>query len=154
MRPQSPELLLEAFAEALQTMAFMFPEPLADDVPLPTAADCLSITWSGGGTGQLQLATSRGFGELLACTILAMDPGAAEAAQHSVDALQELCNITTGTLLVRLCDSPDDAPEMGLPTATILPDAAAWQSFVAQPHTIVLMAEGFPLAIRMQEAQL
>jgi hypothetical protein len=154
MRPPSTELLLEALAEALETMAFVSPEPLTEDVPAPERAECLTIRWSGPSAGQLQLATPRSFGELLAATILVLEPGAPEAAQRAVDALQELCNITTGALLSRLCDLPDDAPEMSLPGATVLTDAAAWRDFVGQPQTTVLLAEGYPLAVRIQEAQL
>jgi hypothetical protein len=151
MRPPTPELLLEALAEALQTMAFVCPEPLTGDLPAPHTADCLCVRWTGGGAGELQLATPRKFGELLAVNVLALEAGSAEAAARAVDALQELCNITTGGLLARLCDSPDDAPEMGLPTATVLADAAAWRGFVDQPGTTVLLAEGYPLAVRLQE---
>jgi len=151
MRPPSPELLLEALAETLQTMAFICPEPPVGDIAPPPAAECLSIRWSGPGAGKLQLATTRTFGELLAANILALEPGTPEIAARSLDALQELCNITTGSLLARLCDSPDDAPQVGLPAASVLPDAAAWQHFVSQSGTIVLEAEGYPLAVRYEE---
>ena len=155
MRPPSPEMLIEALAEALQTMAFICPEPAEGGAPAPAASDRLSVRWSGAGGsgGELQLATTRQFGELLAASILALEPGTVEAAQRAVDALKELCNITTGSLLARLSETPDDAPEMGLPAAAVLADAAAWRDFVAQPHTAVLLAEGQPLAVRLEEAR-
>jgi hypothetical protein len=155
MRPPSPELVLEALAEALQTMAFICPEPAAGDSAVPAESECLSVRWAGGGSagGALQLAAPRLFGELLAANILALEPGAPEAAQRALDALRELCNITTGALLARLSETPDDAPAMGLPTATPLADAAAWRRFVGQARTSVLVAEGFPLAVRVEEAQ-
>ena len=156
MRHPSPELLLEAVAEALQTMAFICPEPAPEGVPAPATSDCLSIRWSGGGSGaggELQLAAPRLFGELLAANILALEPGTPEVALRAVDALQELCNITTGVLLARMSETPEDAPEMGLPLLAVLADGAAWQHFVAQPKTSVLLAEGYPLAIRIQESQ-
>jgi hypothetical protein len=154
MRPPSPELLLEALADALQTMAFICPEPLTEDVLAPATADFLTLRWSGPAAGELQLATSRAFGELLAANILALEPGTPEVAQRALDALQELCNVTTGGLLARLCDSPDDAPEIALPTARVLSDSEAWRHFVSQPQTTVLLAEGHPLAVRIQEPQL
>ena len=154
MRPPSSELLLEALAEALQTMAFISPEPLPADSPAPAGTVCISIRWSGPSTGQLQLATPHVFGELLAVNILALESGTPDASARALDALQELCNITAGGLLSRLCDLPTDAPEMGLPTTTVLLDPAAWQKFVAQPQTTVLLAEGYPLAVRVQESPL
>ena len=153
MRPPSPELLLESLAEALQTMAFICPEPMVEAIPAPASVDCLTISWSGGQAGEVQLAAPRLFGELLAVNILALEPGTTEAAQRAVDALQELCNITTGGLLARLCDAPTDTPEMGLPTARVLTDAQAWQDFIALPKTTVVLAEGYPVAIRIQELQ-
>ncbi len=151
MRPPSPELLLEALAEALETMAFICPEPAAEAPVPPAKSECLSIRWSGGGGGELQLATTRRFGELLAASILALEPGTPEAAQRAADALKELCNITAGALLARLSESPEDALAMGLPTARVLPDAAAWRQFVGQPRTVMVLAEGQPLAARTGE---
>jgi hypothetical protein len=156
MRPPSPELLIEALAEALQTMAFICPEPADGTAPAPAESERLTIQWSGAGGGaggELQLATTRQFGELLAASILALEPGTVEAAQRAGDALKELCNITTGSFLARLSETPEDAPVMGLPASTALPDAEAWQQFVAQPHTAILMAEGQPLAVRLEEAR-
>jgi hypothetical protein len=155
MLPPSPELILEALAEALQTMAFICPEPLTEDLPAPADSQCLSVRWSGEGSpgGELQLAAPRGFGELLAANILALEPGSPEAVQGALDALRELCNITTGALLLRMSETPDDAPAMGLPASTTLTDPAAWRRFVSQERTAVLVAEGFPLAVRVEESQ-
>jgi hypothetical protein len=153
MRPSSPELLLEALAEALETMAFISPEPAVAGLTPPTESECLSIRWSGGGGGELQLATTRRFGELLAANILALEPGTPEAAQRAADALKELCNITAGALLARMSDTPEDALKMGLPSARLLPDGAAWRQFVGQPRTVMVLAEGQPLAARTEEAR-
>jgi hypothetical protein len=153
MRAASTELLLEALAEALQTTAFISPEPATADTPVPAEVVHLSIRWSGNPAGEVHLAAPRLFGELLAANILAVEPGTPEAAQRAVDALQELCNITTGALLSRLCETPQDAPEMSLPKAATPADPAAWGQFIAQPDTLVLLAEGFPLAVRVQEFQ-
>jgi hypothetical protein len=153
MRPPSPELLLEALAEALETMAFICPEPASEEPPPPAESECLSIRWSGCRRGELQLATTRRFGELLAANILALEPGTPEAAQRAADALKELCNITAGALLARLSHAPEDALEMGLPSAQALPDAATWRQFIAQPQTVTVLAEGQPLAVRVREDQ-
>jgi hypothetical protein len=156
MLPPSRELLLEAVGEALQTMAFICPELPTSTVPEPATSECLSIRWFGSdsGGGHLQLATPRSFGELLAVNILALEPGTPEVARRAMDALLELCNIVTGGLLVRLSQSPDDALEMGLPQTSVLSDADAWRHFVSLPQTTVLLADGYPLAIRAQESHL
>ena len=153
MRPPSPEILLEALAEALETMAFISPEPAAEGMAPPAESECLSIHWTGCGGGELQLATTRQFGELLAANILALEPGTPEAAQRAADALKELCNITTGALLARLSESPEEALEMGLPSVRTMADAATWQQFVGQPRTVMVLAEGQPLAARTEEAR-
>jgi hypothetical protein len=156
MHNLSPEILLESLAEALQTMAFVSPEPLPPDTAPPDAADCISIKWSEQRTdaeprgGSVQLAAPRLFGELLAANILALEPGTPEIAARAVDALQELCNITTGGLLARCAESPADTPEMGLPTASTIPNADAWRNFTQLPNTTAILAEGYPIAIRFQ----
>jgi hypothetical protein len=155
MHSPSPELLLESLAEALQTMAFVSPEPLPPDFPAPDAAECLTIKWAGkqpGTGGAVQLAAPRLFGELLAANILALEPGTPEIAARALDALQELCNITTGGLLARCAESPSDAPEMGLPTATSLLNPDAWRNFTQLPNTTAILAEGYPVALRFQES--
>jgi hypothetical protein len=144
MLPPSIELLLESVAEALQTMAFISPEPATGDMPAPADVVRLVIRWSGSHAGEVQLAAPRLLGELLAANILAVEPGTPEAAQRALDVLQELCNITAGGLLSRMSDSPQDAPEMSLPEAATLPDAAAWEQFIAQPQTTVLLVEATP----------
>lgn len=151
MRAPSTELLLEALAEALQTTAFISPEIAPPDTPAPADVVQLAVRWSGNPAGELQLAAPRPLGALLAANILALEPDAPEALQRAVDALQELCNITTGSLLSRLCNA-DDAPQMSLPSATLSCDPAAWASFTARPGTVVLLGEGHPVAVRVQEA--
>jgi len=145
-------MILEALAEALQTMAFISPEPVEGPAPAPETADLFTIRFAGDATGELQLAAPRAFGEALAINILALEPNSPEIAQRALDAVQELCNVTAGALLFRLCDTPDDVPQMGLPKTGILADALAWQQFAAQAGTTVLMAEGHPLAVRVQES--
>jgi hypothetical protein len=158
MRQPSPELLLESLAEALQTMAFISPEPLSADNPAPDSADCVTVAWSGnkpgggGGGGAVQLAAPRVFAELLAANILALEPGTPEIAARALDALQELCNITTGGLLARCAESPSDTPEMGLPAASTFLDAHAWRIFTQAPNTTAVLAEGYPVAVRIQES--
>ena len=147
----SPDLLLESLAEVLQTAAFIAPEPAPPDTPAPADMVWVTLRWSGCRAGQLTLAAARPLGQLLADNILAVPPGTPEAAAHALDALQELGNITAGTLLARACGDDPDAPEMSLPTAQVSSDAAAWTAFTADPHTLVVLAEGHPLAVRLQE---
>ena len=151
MRPPSPESLIEALANALQTMAFISPEPVDGTFDPPASADCVSVRWSGAGTGRVRLAAPSAFGELLECNILALEPGTPEAAARSIDALRELCNVTTGAMLGQLCDDAEETPEMGLPSVEHIPDAAAWQAFASGPGTSLLFAEGFYLALRVEE---
>lgn len=154
MRPPTLDLLLESMAEALQTMAFICPEPPAEPPAAPATADCVSIRWSGTRSGQVQLAAPALFGQMLAANILALEPGSPEAVLRAADALQELCNITAGSLLARLCETASETPEMGLPSVQLLPDAGAWEKFLAQPQTTLLLAEGHPLAIHLEETNL
>ena len=145
----SPELAVECLAEALQTMAFVAVEP-PPDAPeglVPAGpADVYTIRFTGPAAGAFQLAAPRAFGQLLAANIMALDPAGAEAAAHAADAVRELCNVTAGSMLRRLADAGVD-PEMGLPAAEPVADAAAWAAFIGQPAAAVVAAEGFPLAV-------
>jgi hypothetical protein len=153
MHAPSTELLQEALAETLQTTAFLCPEPAPADTPAPADVVQVSLSWSGSPGSEMQLAAPRQLGELLAATILALEPGSPQAAPRALDALKELCNITAGALLSRLCEGSQEVPEMTLPRAASLPDAAAWSRFIAGPGTLVLLAEGHPVALRVQESQ-
>lgn len=142
-------MVLECLDDALQTMAFICLEPASGQVNPPGQAEVLSIHLGGQGGSDLELAVPPGFGQVLAANILALEPGSAEAMQGALDAVKELCNVTAGTLLNRMYDASSDVPEMSLPQAKASLDAKGWQGFVAQAGTAVVVAEGYPLAVRL-----
>jgi len=140
------DLLLECLVEALQTFAFVAAEPPQGPVPAPAAADLYTLRFQGADSGELQLAAPRAFGCLMAANMLGLEPADAEAAERAQDVIKELCNIITGLWLSRRATVY--VPEMGLPSASALPD---WDRFAALPGSFTILAEGFPLAARIEE---
>ncbi len=146
MPETAADLLLECLAEALQTFAFIAVEPADGPIPAPANADYYTLRFTGGLSGELQLAAPRALGCLMAANLLGVEPSDELAARRAQDVIQELCNIVTGLWLHRRCSA--DPPEMGLPTAIVLPD---WGRLASRPGSVVVLAEGLPLAARMEE---
>jgi hypothetical protein len=111
-----PDKLLEAIAEALQTMAFVTIEPLTEPVPAGERL-CIIQTFSGPVRGQFQLDAPRALGALIAANLLASEPDAPEAQAKAEDALREVTNVTAGLMLRSLC-GPEQMPQMTVPIVT------------------------------------
>jgi len=147
MSETAADVLLECLAEALQTFAFIAVEPAEGPMPAPAAAELYTLRYAGRRAGEFQLAAPREFGRLMAANLLGLEAGAGEAAERAQDVILELCNIITGLWLQR--SAAEDAPDMGLPMAGVLPD---WERFAARPGALAVRAEGFPLVARVEEA--
>ena len=158
MLETSTDMLIESFAAALETTAFMVvepPEPGPDGrpvIPAFTSAVVVTIALTGSITGALLLAAPRGLGALIASNILALDPASPQAAERAEDALQETLNVTTGLYLARRCGLGGVTPEMGMPVISVLPDAEAWGRLAERPGAAIVMADGFPLLVHVSEA--
>lgn len=148
MQTPDPEILLASLASALETSAFIGIEPMPDGSVPPAGADLVSLRFSGVFQGDLQIAAPRALGVLLAANVLALEQESAEALAAAEDAAKELCNITAGVLLERLCE-PEQMPQMGLPVLGRLADGEAWQRFISQPGASSACADGHPIAIRL-----
>jgi CheY-specific phosphatase CheX len=140
MLPPEPDQLLQALADALNTMAFIVVDPLMES---PAAdADTLEVTlpFSGPVNGKLYLHAPSALGALVASNILATEPDAPEAIEKAADALRELSNITAGLLLRQLCPA-DNTPQLGIATTT--------PAIGPMPPSInaALAADGFPITI-------
>jgi hypothetical protein len=146
----STNLLEQALAEALETMAFISPLPPEDDAPPAAGPAVLTrLEYRGAASGAIELACPAAFGKLVAANLLGCDPDDPDAEQRAADALRELLNITCGSLLRRSIAADAELVEMSVPTQTTF-DLEGWQAFVAAGATVV-DGDGHKLAIRLVE---
>jgi two-component system chemotaxis response regulator CheY len=135
--------LMEAFAEALETMAFITPE-LPDESGLPvssTAMQLVRIGFHGQGIrGSLALAAPHEFGSTVAANC-----GAPAGQDEANDALKELANITCGLLLRRRIGGATGF-ELAPPVMTKSTDLA---SLFSPDNSVVLNADGFCVAVHV-----
>ena len=140
------ETALQALADALETMAFVTPNPPEGAPAAPADGVVVSIRFSGKLNGQLRLGTTRRFGQSMVTNLLGESPEDATSPQRSDDFLKELLNVTCG-LMIRRTLGKTDQIEMSLPEVTPVTDAAQWQRIVADSGEGVLDVESQPLAL-------
>lgn len=146
-----PDLVLQALARSLETMAFASPAPPAATPPPAPSSPCrVSITYRGPRNGTLELVSGMDFGRFLASNILGVDPSDEQAAIGAADALKELVNVTCGVLLPTLPVQTDVRFRMDVPQLAGLSEAE-WDRFAARPGVAVLEVEGHPLAVQISE---
>jgi len=139
---------LPHLVDALEQMAFVMVMP-AETVPAaPAGAMLATIRFSGGPVrGTVRLLAGRQLGELVACNIAGPDGSAEGPGITAADALRELLNVTTGSLLAAWEGLPAGTVfEMSLPEAREI-DSAEWQRLLGAGGFAVLEAEGHPVAI-------
>jgi len=149
-----PELLAETLVETLETMAFISVMPVEGATPMPDDPVLVSIRFDGAGQGVMDLATSSALGALLAENMLGPCEDIESAEQRSHDALKELLNVLCGAMLRSRTEAAGQIFEMNIPAASPI-GLTTWQALVEDPQTLTLLAEGFPIAVRLRgEVQL
>lgn len=144
---------IEAVTQALETMAFVSAWPAEPGTPHDCPEDPLiaSIEFDGVGAGALELAAPRAFARQLAANLLGIaDPSAASESEAS-DALKELMNVACGTLLRARRAHEEVRFDMSIPSVHDLGSEVAWNSFLGQPGTSLLDADGTCIAVRLVE---
>ena len=99
---ETMNILPKALAEALETMAFMVPVALEDELPIPEKSIMGEISFSGPKTGTLHILAGVGFAKSLAENIAALEDPDDDSC---IDAMQELSNVTCGLILMVSCGS-------------------------------------------------
>jgi hypothetical protein len=139
---------LPHLVDTLEQMAFVTVMPAETAPAAPAGAMLVTIRFSGGPVrGTVRLLAGRELGELVACNIAGPDAAAEASGITPADALRELLNVTTGSLLAAWEGMPAGTVfEMSLPEARDI-GPAQWQDMLAEGQFAVLEAEGHPLAI-------
>lgn len=143
-------VLTDALAQALETMAFMDLEPLGQDLHPPQQPVLTVICFYGPKQGQLQVLSSLSLGRLLAETIGCL---AAPSDEEALDAWQEVGNVVCGLILPRIAASPLDVYDVTIPTVTVGAAAPTWNQFVDQPTCRIFNVAGHAVAatLHMEE---
>ncbi len=138
------QLLSEAFGRALQTMAFISPEPIEPAAEAPRDAVIVQLDFTGGALAGVDLLVDRAFGHVIAANIM----GEEDVGFAGADVLLELINVTAGAFLRTVrCE----IPEMNVPR--IAPFAADdWAGFAGSKQTRFFDADGNTVAVRLRGA--
>ncbi len=145
----SVNLLSDAATQVLETMAFMLPMPLEEELPVPDSSLLVQMEFVGPLTGTVEICAGRDFACALVANTMGMDPDEPEVQERASDGFKELLNVICGVLLEQLAESPADLYNLTVPHMQELSDAGAWQSFVDQPETTILDVDGLPLAMKL-----
>jgi chemotaxis protein CheY-P-specific phosphatase CheC len=143
---ETESIIIKTLSEALETMAFMEPMPLEEELEIPARSLMGEIGFRGPKNGTLQILAGVDFAATLAENIAALDDADDSAC---IDALQELCNVTCGLLLPELASTEDDQFDMTIPQTHWQEDPSHWTDFVAEETSYVLNVEGFLVAAKL-----
>jgi CheY-specific phosphatase CheX len=143
---ETDNVLTEALAQALETMAFLTIMPLEEDMVAPENAVLAEMSFTGPKTGAIQILAGLDFAKLLAENIGALDEVDDETA---FDAMKELSNVTCGLLLPVLGSSPADVFNITVPAVDSGDNSPGWDEFTADQDSCVLNIEGYLVATRL-----
>lgn len=147
MLKSSNDQLVEAVVSALETMAFISVLPPEAEVQPPDEAVLVRLAFHGCLRGRVELMTSQQLGRLLVDNTLASDPSDTLVLPNPTDPLVELLNITCGLLLRSV--GKGARVEMHVPEIVEFDSGSQWSAFVESSGCDVLMADGIPMAIRL-----
>jgi CheY-specific phosphatase CheX len=143
---ETNELLTEAFSQATETMAFMSPMPIEEDMSKPQQTIQAQIDFTGPSNGSVQILAGPDFATTLAENIAALDE---VNDQTRADAMQELSNVTCGLLLPKLASSKNDVFDVTVPMVLTGEDAPKWDEFIEQTNTRALNIDDHLVAVRL-----
>lgn len=141
---ETTNLLTDALAQALETMAFMSRMPLEEDLPIPDETLSAKISFNGPKNGTLEILAGMDFAKILAENIGALDEVEDEYAR---DAMKELSNVTCGLILPMIADELSNVFDMTVPTVKNSNDSPQWEGFASK--SCVLNIENYMVAIKL-----
>jgi chemotaxis protein CheY-P-specific phosphatase CheC len=148
-----PELqassIVETLVEVLETMAFIGLMPVEEPPPALCDARLVRIRFSRPRPGRIEMVAPAAFGRMLAANITGIEPDDPEADARGDDALRELMNVTSGSLLARYAEAFSDAMQTDIPCVEKFDGEAAWATFIAEKGVHVLDADGHAIAVRL-----
>ena len=143
---ETTNILPDAIAEALETMAFMVPVSLEEELPVPTRSIIGQISFSGPQSGTLQIIAGVGFAKALAENIAALEDPDDDAC---IDAMQELSNVTCGLILPGLASSESDLFDMTIPKTQWFDGEENWNNFIEDESAQILNIEEHLVAAKL-----
>ena len=134
--------LSEAFCGVIESVAFMFAEPVLNEDLGPADSDCLRATMSFDGSarsGTISIAAPLNLCVDLATNILGLDPGADVGTTEASDALCELANVVCGRFLTNVAG---DEPvfNLSIPEMSQL-DAASWDEMARDAEALTFVVD-------------
>lgn len=141
--------MVEAFAQVLETMAFISLSPIAAPHEGPPDTLLTAIDFTGPFSGAVELVASEEFAVTLAANVLGSSRADPNAADRARDAVKELVNVTCGALLSKLGHTCRKPFEVGIPRIAAF-DPSQWQAFLASPDSAAFDADGHTVALRVR----
>ncbi|HVT88099.1 MAG TPA: chemotaxis protein CheX [Tepidisphaeraceae bacterium] len=146
-------LLLKAVIDAMETMAFISPEPLtADPSPeLLTSLERAHVRFVGPFCGLLELFAPRSLAVLLVANLTCSDQADSRTAAYAEDALKEIANVTCGLLLRRITAAVGAMCEFDLeiPSLDLVDSTETWAHLLSTTDSVALDIQGLPLVARL-----
>jgi len=135
----SSELLAQCLVRTLEEAAFVFAEPTGDPPPFEGEVIEARVTYSGGHSGELLLASPHGLAATLAANLLGEDEGGASVTGDDFDALGELLNMVVGSLVLELF-GPEAGCKLGLPRVKRV-SAQEYGRELGKAHAVATLVE-------------
>ncbi|MEM8872996.1 MAG: chemotaxis protein CheX [Planctomycetota bacterium] len=143
--------IVQAFADALDTMGFMFAD-LAEEVPaVPDEAVRIRMHFRASIhtdlAGIFEMNASRTFAALLTANVLGCDP--IDLDDEAInDCAKELINVAVGAFTPLLSDDPDETFTLTPPSYETIGEED-WQEALFAEGTVSLISEGEPVVVRV-----
>ena len=143
--------VVDALNEVLETMAFIFPQPLDKPAEAPENPMLVSIGFTGLADGTLELVAGEAFAALIAANILGASCVDQDMNQCAGDAIKELVNVICGSMLSKTAPTSAEGSshrifEMDLPKLTSFDVIKDWQTFTTTFDATVVDADGHIVA--------
>ena len=150
MPTEQAEKINEVFPAVLETIAFMFAEPVpADELRIDAASPIFQaeIRFTGPTSGRLTLLTPEGICGELMVNMLGIEPGDQDDEIPPDEVLKELLNVTCGQLLTAIAG---DEPVFNLsPPEVKCIDINRWKVLLESPEAFGFLVEDTPVLLRL-----
>jgi len=148
MNPNDQETISNIFCEVLETIAFMFGEPIEKDELESIPEDCLvsEMKYSGDKTGTLTMIVQTEMCLEISASVLGKDFNEALQMVKATDSVKELLNITCGRLLTEFFG---EEPVFDLSVPEILdPDENYITRFLEDPEMMLFSVDDWIVMLK------
>ena len=143
------DILIEAFSNVIEKLAFMFVIPWdKEEIPrMESRCVTASLDFTGYKAGQMSIIAPDGMCVDLAANVLGVDRDDEKARERGKDSFKELVNVTCGNFL-HMFSGSDNVYKLHPPEAV---DAGAgeWQRYLEDPESVSLNVDETPVMLRI-----